>query len=100
MWIQIPSTPSLSMLLTVVLESACIFQTQSDTSGKRMVFYNDSAGNGGDVVYGGHMGLATTTDNTNCLLQFKHFSLINHTNTMSATSSQPSRITLLKNLIV
>ena len=60
--------------------------------GKTLQFVNNSAGSGGDVVYGGHMGLATTTDGSNCLLQFKKRSVVSQNNTMSVISSQPSRV--------
>ena len=55
-------------------------------------FHNNSAGSGGDVVYGGHMELATTADGSNCLLQFKNISVVSQNNTMSVISSQPSRV--------
>ena len=60
--------------------------------GKMLQFINNSAGSGGDVVYGGHMGLATTIDGLNCLLQFKKRSVVSQNNTMSIISSQPSRV--------
>ena len=47
---------------TVVLSSKCISQTEGTVTKKRIVFENNHAESGGDVVYGGHMGLATTTD--------------------------------------
>ena len=44
--------------------SECSFHLEENT----LQFINNSAGSGGDVVYGGHMGLATTDDGSNCLL--------------------------------
>ena len=76
----------------VVLSSECIFQTESKVTKKRIVFENNHAESGGDVVYGGQLSLATTTDNSNCLQKFKNISKIDQTNTLSAISSQPSRV--------
>ena len=76
----------------VALSSECIFQTDGKVTGKKLVFENNSAGSGGDVVYGGLMGIATTTDDLSCLKQFKILSQIDQTNTLSAISSQPSRV--------
>ena len=76
----------------VVLSSECIFQTDGIVTEKRLVFENNSAENGGDVVYGGLMGLATTSDKSSCLKEFKILSRIDQTNTLSAISSQPSRV--------
>ena len=71
---------------TISLHSVCSFQFQ----GNGPVFVNNSAGNGGDVVYGGHMGLTTTTDGNNCLQQFKHVSEINQTPEMSFSYLLPA----------
>ena len=75
----------------VYFSSVCMLEMESGNH-TTLEFYNNSAGNGGDVVYGGHMGLATTTDGYNCLQQFKQVSGINQTNTLSVISSQPSRV--------
>ena len=75
---------------TITLYSVCSFQFL----GNGPIFINNSAGNGGDVVYGGHMGLANAAYGSNCLTQFKQVSVINQTNTMSVISSQPSRVCL------
>ena len=72
----------------ITLHAVCSFQFKGET----FEFHNNCAGSGGDVVYGGHMGLATTATGSNCLQQFKQFSVINQTNTMSVISSQPSRV--------
>ena len=72
----------------ITLHAVCSFQFK----GESFEFHNNCAGSGGDVVYGGHMGLATTATGSNCLQQFKQFSVINQTNTMSVISSQPSRV--------
>ena len=78
----------------VALSSECIFQTDGTVSEKRLVFENNSAESGGNVVYGGLMGLATTSDKSSCLKEFKVLSRIDQTNTLSAISSQPSRVCL------
>ena len=71
-----------------VPKSKCIFETDVKVTEEMFVFENNSADSGGDVVYGGHMGLATTADHSSCLLSLKN--QINMT--MSAISSQPSRV--------
>ena len=68
--------------------SECSFHLEENT----LHFINNSAGSGGDVVYGGHMGLATTDDGSNCLLHFKKVSVVHQTSTLSVISSQPSRV--------
>ena len=83
----------MSPLDTITLSSVCFFQVQGEVSGKRLLSFSDnSAGRGGDVVYGGHMGLATSTDNSNCLLHFNNISQISVSNNLSVISSQPSRV--------
>ena len=69
--------------------SVCMVEVGEDS---RLQFCNNSAGSGGDVVYGGYMGLATTDSGSNCLLNFKQVSVMNQTNTMSIISSHPSRV--------
>ena len=52
----------------VYISSVCMMEMgREDVT--TVEFINNSAGNGGDVVYGGHMGLATTADGSNCLQQ-------------------------------
>lgn len=69
-------------------KSKCIFETDVKVTGNMFVFENNSADSGGDVVYGGQMGLATTGDGSSCLLSLK-----NQTNkAISAITSQPSRV--------
>ena len=71
------------------LASVCMLEIQDDA---RIQFINNSGESGGDVVYGGHMGIASAYDGSNCLKTFKQVSIINQTNTMSTISSQPSRV--------
>ena len=81
----------------VTLNSTCIFQTQNTDSALQFQFLNNSAGNGGSVVYGGNLGLANTGDDLNCLQTLKNISQIEPSNTLSAISSLPSRVCMCTN---
>ena len=50
----------------VYIISVCMIEMGREDE-TTLEFINNSAGNGGDVVYGGNMGLATTADGSNCL---------------------------------
>ena len=74
------------------LSSECIIRVEGDAMEDTLVFVNNSAMNGGDVVYGGQLGIASAADGSNCLLQFKKISRIEQLNNLSAITSQPSRV--------
>ena len=75
----------------IYMGSVCMIELERKDQ-TALEFHNNSAGSGGDVVYGGHMELATTADGSNCLLEFKNISVVSQNNTMSVISSQPSRV--------
>ena len=60
-------------------------------SAKQLVFANNSAGQGGDVVYGGRMGYSCPPHYLSCLSKFLEISVINP-KPLSPISSDPSRV--------
>ena len=60
-------------------------------SAKQLVFANNSAGQGGDVVYGGRMGYSCPPHYLSCLSKFLEISVINP-KPISPISSDPSRV--------
>ena len=67
----------------------------SNSAAKQLIFTNNSAGQGGNVVYGGGMGSTCKDDyrkiKTSCLSRFLEISVINP-KTLSPISSDPSRV--------
>ena len=59
----------------------------------RLTFINNTAGKGGDVLYGGLVALGYDGD-WNCLLSFKNISDTSQQSDLSLISSAPSRVCL------
>lgn len=72
---------------SVVEYAVCFFNYK----GGSIEFYNNSASSGGDIVYGGHIGMAMAANGSNCLHQFKMVSKVSPNNTLSAISCRPLR---------
>ena len=69
----------------------CFIQVQGSRSDTRLVFVNNTAGKGGDVLYGGLVALGWDGD-WNCLLSFKNISDMTQQNGLSTITSNPSRV--------
>ena len=70
----------------------CFLNTEGSRSQPRFVFVNNSAGMGGDILYGGDVALGWDGE-WNCLDSFKNISNISQ-NGLSLISSDPSRVCL------
>ena len=80
-------------LITSRTESfVCVEDSRSHA---RLTFINNTAGKGGDVLYGGLVALGYDGD-WNCLLSFKNISDISQQSGLSVISSDPSRVCLCK----
>ena len=73
--------------------STCFLRTQTQKDiNKHFIFANNSAGKGGDIVYGGHIAYGIN-DNKNCMDTFNAISNISETS-LSLISSDPLRVCL------
>ena len=72
--------------------STCFFNTEGSRSQTRFTFANNSAGKGGDILYGGQVAFGFDGD-WNCLDSFKHISNI-FQDGLSLISSDPLRVCL------
>ena len=73
--------------------SNCFLRNQmDDSSTQNFIFSNNSAGKGGDIVYGGHVAYGVN-NNKNCMDTFKEISYISDTS-LSLISSDPLRVCL------
>ena len=73
--------------------SSCFLRTQmDDSSTQNFIFSNNSAGKGGDIVYGGDLAYGVN-NNKNCMDTFKEISNISDTS-LSLISSDPLRVCL------
>ena len=79
--------PKTNMLITI-----CFLNTEGSRSKSRLTFVNNSAKNGGDILYGGHVAYGLD-GGWNCLLAFKNISNISQTG-LSLITSDPSRVCL------
>ena len=70
----------------------CFLNTEGSRFQTMLVFVNNSAGMGGDILYGGDVALGVDRDQ-NCLDSFKNISIISQ-NGLSLISSDPSRVCL------
>ena len=70
--------------------STCFLNIEGSRSQKRLTFVNNSAGKGGDILYGGHVTLGID-GHWSCLDSFKNVSNISQ-NGLSLISSDPSRV--------
>ena len=71
----------------------CFLSVEGNRSQARLIFTNNTADKGGDVVYGGLVALGYDGD-WNCLLSFKNISDMSQQNGLSVISSEPSRVCL------
>ena len=71
----------------------CFLSVKANRSQARLIFTNNTADKGGDVVYGGLVALGYDGD-WNCLLSFKNISDMSQQNGLSTISSEPSRVCL------
>ena len=72
--------------------TTCFINTEGSRSQTRFTFANNSAGKGGDILYGGQVALGLDGD-WNCLDSFKEISNISQ-NGLSLISSDPLRVCL------
>ena len=71
----------------------CFICVEGDRLKSRLTFTNNTAGKGGDVVYGGLVALGYDGF-WNCLLSFKNISDMSQQNGLAAISSAPSHVCL------
>ena len=71
----------------------CFVRVEGSRSHARLTFINNTAGRGGDVLYGGFVALGYDGD-WNCLLSFKNISDMSQQSGLSLISSAPSRVCL------
>ena len=81
---------SLSLITT---STKCFISVEGTRAQSRFTFVNNTAGKGGDVVYGGLIALGYDGD-WNCLLSFKNISDMSQQNSLSLITSAPSRVCL------
>ena len=72
--------------------STCFFNIEGSRFQSRFIFANNSAGIGGDILYGGQVALGLDGE-WNCLESFKNISNISQ-NGLSVVSSDPLRVCL------
>ena len=77
----------------VTLRTRCFLSVEGNRSQARLIFTNNTADKGGDVVYGGLVAMGYDGD-WNCLLSFKNISNMSQQNGLSVISSEPSRVCL------
>ena len=75
-----------------LVESTCFLTTQGSRSQTQLSFSNNTAGEGGDILYGGHLLYGLDGD-WNCLESFRNISNISQ-NSLSLITSDPSRVCL------
>ena len=73
----------------------CFIRVEGSRSDTRLVFVNNTAGKGGDVLYGGLVALGWDGD-WNCLLSFKNISDMSQQSGLSTITSNPSRVCFCK----
>ena len=79
----------------VTPRTRCFLSVAGNRSQARLVFTNNTADKGGDVVYGGLVALGYDGD-WNCLLSFKNISDMSEQNGLSIISSEPSHVCLCR----
>ena len=77
----------------VIPRTRCFLSVEGNRSQARLIFTNNTADKGGDVVYGGLVAMGYDGD-WNCLLSFKNISDMSQQNGLSVISSEPSRVCL------
>ena len=77
----------------ITTRTECFLCVEGSRSHARFTFINNTAGKGGDVLYGGLVALGYDGD-WNCLLSFKNISDMSQQSGLSLISSAPSRVCL------
>ena len=77
----------------IISRTECFVRVEGSRSHARLTFINNTAGKGGDVLYGGLVALGYDGD-WNCLLSFKNISDMSQQSGLSLISSAPSRVCL------
>ena len=77
----------------IISRTECFVRVEGSRSHARFTFINNTAGKGGDVLYGGLVALGYDGD-WNCLLSFKNISDMSQQSGVSLISSAPSRVCL------
>ena len=77
----------------ITSRTECFMHIEGSRSHARLTFINNTAGRGGDVLYGGLVALGYDGD-WNCLLSFKNISDMSQQSDLSLISSAPSRVCL------
>ena len=77
----------------ITSRTECFVSVEGSRSHTRLTFINNTAGKGGDVLYGGLVALGYDGD-WNCLLSFKNISDMSQQSGLSLISSAPSRVCL------
>ena len=90
-------TPTSSITLTdensIVSVTNCFFHVENRSLDTRLYFSGNTAGKGGDVLFGGQVALGWDGD-VNCLESFKKTSDLSRQGGTSVISSAPSRVCL------
>ena len=94
--ISIQNTSTFSFMPLVTTSTRCFIQVKGNRSQARLTFVNNTAGRGGDVVYGGLVALGYDGD-WNCLQSFKNVSDLTQQKKLSLISSAPSHVCLCQN---
>ena len=76
----------------ILARTPCFLRVEGERADPRLIFRHNTAGYGGDIVYGGQIALGWDGD-VNCLLGFKNISSI-VPDTMSLITSPQSRVCL------
>ena len=77
----------------ITSRTQCFVNVEGSRSHTQLIFINNTAGRGGDVLYGGLEALGYDGD-WNCLLSFKNISNMSQQSGLSRISSAPSRVCL------
>ena len=77
----------------ITSRTECFVHVEGSRSYAQLTFINNTAGKGGDVLYGGLVALGYDGD-WNCLLSFKNISDMSQQSGLSLISSTPSRVCL------
>ena len=77
----------------IVSKTECFVHVEGSRLDTSLIFINNTAGKGGDVLYGGLVALGYDED-WNCLFGFKNVSDISQQSGLSLISSDPSRVCL------
>ena len=77
----------------IISRTECFVCVEGSRSHARLTFINNTAGKGGDILYGGLVALGYDGD-WDCLLSFKNISDMSQQSGLSLISSAPSRVCL------